>query len=523
MTFNFTCIRFFKWILIVFFFSLINVVIDSIAHNIPLNDIIKSSHFYYTSLAIGIIISIGSILYWRDRDKKQQSINQYSKNLKALLDVNSSFISTLNLNELMQIIVDQSTKFIKLETGAIYLLKENRLYLASTTPPLPNNFPDEFRRDDLINHPHIQEALSTNQTLYIPDISKAELSESEIKIIKQRQLKTLLYIPLIVEKRPVGVLILGTVTSPRKLLTHEIEMCNAFSGEAALAIENARLFKNSAEYAKRLEIQNAEIQIINTTLNEKNKKIEQINEELIEAKKIAEESDRLKTAFLNNISHEIRTPLNAVVGFANLIADDSNPIDRIKDYSTAILNSSDRLLEVISDVIITSQIHTEQIKTFLSDFDIHRLINMTSERLRILAQNKGICFNIKNNIVPYPLFIHSDISKLEKIIYHITTNAIKFTHKGTVELSFNIKNDKLIFTCTDNGIGVETQYHELIFEPFRQIQIEKSYEYEGNGLGLTITKAYVNLLNGIINFDSKPNKGTNVRIEIPVIHKQTSN
>ena len=500
--------------IIVFTITLLGVSTEDILHNIPLKISLSRLHHYYTPSIVGILATIIYMIYWRSKFKQLQSINQYTSNLKALLDVNSSFVSTLELNKLLQIIIDKSTQFIKLDTGAIYLLEEETLYLGATTPPLPPNIPEELRHDKLINHPHIQESLSGKKPLTLINFSKEELSDSEKIIVEQRNLKSLLFIPLIIENRPVGILILGTTNKERLFTSQEIDMCATFSVEAALAIENARLFKESELTAKLLTVQNREIKKINDELNDRNASIEEINEELTIAKQKAEENDRLKTAFLNNISHEIRTPLNAVVGFANLIADEEIAADKIKIYSKAIIKSSDKLLDVISDVVETSQIHTQQSKVFLSDIEFNREIIKIVNRFSQIANEKGIELNMQ--LEDKTCNVKTDVEKLKRIIYHIIDNAIKFTNKGSVNINCKTVGESFIFTCNDTGVGISSEYQEVIFEPFRQINKTNTTEYGGNGLGLAIVKAYTNLLGGTLTLNSKPDQGTSIQLSLPI-------
>jgi len=238
---------------------------------------------------------------------------------------------------------------------------------------------------------------------------------------------------------------------------------------------------------------------------------------LIKAKEKAEESNRLKTAFLNNISHEIRTPLNAICGFSQLIVNSKNPIEKQKKFADEILKNSDKLVEIITDVIEISQIQSKQIALNKNDFVFGLFITEIKEKFIPIAKNKNLLFFINADIEL--LKIHTDYEKLKKILFHLIDNAIKFTVQGFINLKFELINNNLLFTIKDTGIGIAENMQDLIFEPFRQVETDLSRNFGGNGLGLTLIKAYVELLNGSISMQSEINKGTTFHITIPNILK----
>jgi len=250
------------------------------------------------------------------------------------------------------------------------------------------------------------------------------------------------------------------------------------------------------------------------------KKIEEQKEyeiNLLKAKEKAEENDRLKTAFLQNMSHEVRTPLNAIVGFSQLLAKENHSIKKIERFSEVITASSNKLIEIISDVIEISQIHANLITIINSDFDIVQVINELIHELKSKIGSKEIEFIVASDISNTHHFISSDKIKITKILKHLIDNSIKFTEKGQIILEFNLKSDKIEFIVSDTGIGISKNMQQKIFEPFRQIELGVCRNYGGNGLGLAIAKAYIEMLNGSINLESEPNIGTLVSFSIPAI------
>lgn len=244
--------------------------------------------------------------------------------------------------------------------------------------------------------------------------------------------------------------------------------------------------------------------------------LKNIEHELIQAKNQAEESDRLKTAFLQNMSHEVRTPLNAIVGFSKLISHSIQSNERLAKFSELISKSSEKLIGIITDVIEVSQIQSSSAKPQLIDFDFISFLHSITNEFKIIAIEKDIEFKTKLNIPYQEYIIKTDKEKLKRILFHLIDNAIKFTQKGEVIIVCEISPDNIKFTISDTGIGISEEMQKLIFEPFRQVEIGLARNYGGNGLGLSIVKAYTELLGGSISLKSEVNSGTSFYITIPL-------
>lgn len=236
-------------------------------------------------------------------------------------------------------------------------------------------------------------------------------------------------------------------------------------------------------------------------------------DQLKTAKERAEESDRLKSAFLQNMSHEVRTPLNAIVGFAQVIATADNPADKQQKFADIITQSSNKLLEIITDVIEISRVHAQQITSKITNFDFSLLLAELQNKFSKTADEKKLLFSINSNFEQ--LKINSDYEKIKKVIFHLVDNAIKFTFEGSITIQCKFHQNKLDILIADTGIGISPQMQALIFEPFRQIETGIRRNFGGNGLGLAIAKAYIELLNGTINLQSELNKGTTFQVTIP--------
>lgn len=243
--------------------------------------------------------------------------------------------------------------------------------------------------------------------------------------------------------------------------------------------------------------------------------VEMMNE-LDSARARAVESDKLKTAFLQNISHEVRTPLNSIVGFSELITEPGQSLQKIKSFSRIISANSNRLISIISDVIEISEIHSGLAQCIFSKFDLISLFRRISDSFREITQLKGIEMNVVISISENESMILSDKGKMEKIFSHLIDNAVKFTQRGSVTVNLGIQNGILIFEISDTGIGIAEKEQKIIFDPFRQLETGMSRSYGGTGLGLTIVKAYTDILKGSISLNSELGKGTSVKLTLPV-------
>lgn len=238
---------------------------------------------------------------------------------------------------------------------------------------------------------------------------------------------------------------------------------------------------------------------------------EKLLEELKIAKAKSEESDRLKSNFLANMSHEIRTPLNAIMGFSSLLGDDDITNEERKMFSQIINDKGNELLRLIEDILDISKLDANQIsivKTIVSIPNIFEELKRTYQTILEKNPSKNIKL-IFNKPEPADLNIMTDAMRLRQILDNLINNAIKFTEQGKVEVSCRLKNDKVLFSVSDTGIGIAKENYEIIFERFRQAEVDFARRrFGGVGLGLPIVKGLVELLGGEIWFESELGKGS---------------
>jgi PAS domain S-box-containing protein len=224
--------------------------------------------------------------------------------------------------------------------------------------------------------------------------------------------------------------------------------------------------------------------------------------ELIEAKEKAEKSDKLKTAFLANLSHEIRTPMNGILGFTELLKEPFLTGELQKQYIGIIEKSGLRMLNIINDIISISKIETGESEINVTEININDLINIACDTFRTEAELKNLELTFTTFLDGRDAVINTDRVKVTAIVDNLIKNAIKFTEKGLIDIGYKKKENFLEFFVKDTGIGVSDDLKEIIFERFRQGSESLSRNYEGAGLGLSISKGYVEMLGGKIRVES---------------------
>jgi PAS domain S-box-containing protein len=240
-----------------------------------------------------------------------------------------------------------------------------------------------------------------------------------------------------------------------------------------------------------------------------------IIDELIIAKEKAEESDQLKTAFLHNVSHEIRTPLNAIVGFSAILTDPMLANDKRQHFCDIVVNSSNQLLSIITDIINISTIEAGQEKLNLKNINVNSKCNLIYEQFVQRTKNKNISFRYYTPLADSEAIIMLDETKFMQVLTNLLDNAFKFITEGYVIYGYNLKNDFLEFYVEDTGIGIHPDMHQEIFKRFRQVEVSVTRQYGGSGLGLSISKAYVELQGGKIWLKSELGKGSVFYFTVP--------
>ncbi len=247
----------------------------------------------------------------------------------------------------------------------------------------------------------------------------------------------------------------------------------------------------------------------------------QLEHELIKAKDKAEESDKLKTAFLANMSHEIRTPMNGILGFAEMLNDDTLSRANRKKYLNIINSNGKMLINLIDDIIDFAKIDSDQVNILEDDFSLNGLLDQVQSTFltRSMKRDKSkVRIIIKKPFPDEKSFIRSDPTRLRQVLTNLVGNAIKFTHNGFIEFGYNLAEGRMLqFYVKDTGIGIESDKLQLIFERFMQADSSPSRKYGGSGLGLAISKGLVELLGGKMWAESVVGEGSTFYFTIPFV------
>ncbi len=292
---------------------------------------------------------------------------------------------------------------------------------------------------------------------------------------------------------------------------------NMWSGEMCNKKKNGELFWELASISPMVN-ENGEIThfiAVKEDITDRKKK----DEELFHALEKAQESDRLKSAFLANMSHEIRTPMNGILGFAELLKEPDLTGEQQLDYIEIIEKSGARMLNIINDIVDISKIESGQMKVLLKKTNVNEQLDFIYKLFNKEVEQKGLHLSLKKSVLPSDLFIVTDREKLYAILANLVKNAIKYTQNGSIEFGCQaletLHATSLQFYVKDTGIGIAKDRQEDIFKRFIQADISDKMARQGAGLGLAISKAYVEMLGGKIWIESENGRGSTFYFTLP--------
>ncbi len=239
------------------------------------------------------------------------------------------------------------------------------------------------------------------------------------------------------------------------------------------------------------------------------------NEKLEFALEQSRAQEKLKSAFLQNISHEIRTPMNGILGFSNLIESSELTNEELKEYTKYIVSSSNKLLDVVNDILYLSTIESGQVELKETELNLNVLMDHLHKGFEERASEKQLEFTWDSQFADEDSWIIIDEMKLRQVLWNLVVNGIKFTSSGFVKFGYRLKDKHLVFFVKDSGIGIDESMRSNIFKPFHQVDSSTQRKFEGIGLGLSICKGYVKNLGGKIWFNSELKKGTSIFFTIP--------
>ncbi|KAF0131219.1 MAG: putative multi-sensor hybrid histidine kinase [Bacteroidetes bacterium] len=429
----------------------------------------------------------GASFYGRDITEKTTAEKQlkYQADLrKILVELSTDFIN-LPLNELETGLLKSLARigdFVGADRAYIfeYDYKEkvgiySKEWCGIGIEPFINVYP-------IIPFEEFMEQLEAHQRGEYVQIESTELLQPGPlqELLKSQDIKSLLTIPLNGSDQCLGFIGFDSVKQAKRFDSYELQLLEVY----------AQLIVNVNERLKN-------------------------EQQLLNAKEKAVAADKLKTAFLQNMSHEIRTPMNGILGFVDLLKEPNLSHAEKNRYIGIVEKSGRRLLNTINDIIEISKIEAGEEKLRIADVNSEDILHYFKEFFAHQAHERNVKLILAQHLTSYEAIIETDKHKLEAIISNLLNNALKFTLKGQITFGNYLENDRLVFFVNDTGVGIPADRCEAIFERFVQADLNITRAHEGSGLGLSIVKAYVEMLNGHIWVESKVGEGSVFRFSIP--------
>lgn len=263
---------------------------------------------------------------------------------------------------------------------------------------------------------------------------------------------------------------------------------------------------------------NEEYLVQNEELQQSLTNIQIINQKLEIAKQKAEQSDRLKSAFLANISHEIRTPMNGIIGFSDMLTIPNLSEDKRKYFAGLVSDNSRQLLTIVNDILDISRIETGNVVVAPEKINISQIVTDVVQFWQPQIAQKGLALYFEPELSFDDSWIVSDKTRMIQILNNLLSNALKFTNKGFISVKCGKEGEEFIFSVEDSGIGIAQSSFTEVFEAFRQVEIGTTRQYGGTGLGLAISKRLVELLGGKMWLESTVDQGSCFYFSLPLNH-----
>src|SRR6185369_9762582 len=393
--------------------------------------------------------------------------------LTALGEVGRAISSTLELETVLKTIVQRAVQLTGLDGGSIYEYDEsNEVFRLQAADNQADELLEAVRSVPIRKGDGtVGRVAITLEAAQVPDILEKSYESTRKDILVRAGYRAVLTVPLLHEERIIGALSV-TRKTPGPFADEIVELLKTFGTQSAMAIQNARLFREIEEKGKQLE-----------------------------------EASKHKSHFLASMSHELRTPLNAILGFNEMILGDvygEVPAD-MKEPLTDIQSSGKHLLRLINNVLDLAKIEAGRMELALADYSVQDTVESVRSTLRPLAAEKGVEL-VATVPADIPL-AYGDPGRITQCLMNLAGNALKFTKVGKVEIRVSESGRKLSYCVADTGVGIPPDKMDGLFTEFKQTDATVASEYGGTGLGLSISKKFVEMHGGRIWAESAPGRG----------------
>ena len=428
------------------------------------------------------VIAIENVRLFNELDTRTQELTRSIEELRALGEVGQAISSTLDLQAVLSMIVARATQLTGVDAGVIYEYDNQREVFE---PRATDRLEEEIVRMLVATHVHKGQGV-TGRLAEVPEpiqVTDVRDLTEQIPIrdaFVRAGYRALLAVPLVREDRLIGGLIVVRKT-PGAFASETVDLLRTFATQSALAIQNARLFREIAHKSRQLEV-----------------------------------ASQHKSEFLANMSHELRTPLNAIIGFSEVLSERmfGELNEKQEEYLKDIHASGTHLLSLINDILDLSKIEAGRMELELSDFDLPTALDNALTLVRERAGRRAIALHL--SIDERLSEVRADERKVRQVVLNLLSNAIKFTPEGSrIEVAAVLKDGSVDVSVSDTGVGIAPEDQEAIFEEFRQVGTAEK-KAEGTGLGLTLCRKFVELHGGRIWVKSEVGIGSTFTFSLPL-------
>ena len=450
------------------------------------------------------------------RSRRSSGVLDFATVMKASQALSGEIVLSSLLTKLMQIVMENAGA----EIGYLILNKAKNMLIEASGRvdkdeiKVQQSIPVDTSHElpiSIINY-----VCRTQENVMLDDASREGVFTTDTYIINQKP-KSILCTPIVYQSKVIGILYLENNLTTGAFTAERLEVLQLLSSQAAISIENARLYNDLEEANAHLKHSHEQLEEYSRTLETKVKertlalqaKNLQLKQEIHDRKRAerkAEAANRAKSEFLANMSHELRTPLNGILGYAQIFKKNKTLTEQQKHGIDIIHHCGEHLLTLINDILDLSKIEARKMELYPKEFHFPEFLNAIVEICRIRAEQKGISLTYKA-LSPLPKAIQADEKRLRQVLMNLLSNAVKFTEKGSITFKVGYQEGKLRFQVEDTGVGIAPEQLEEIFLPFQQVG-EESRKTEGTGLGLAISRQLVQMMGGELKVKSTLGQGS---------------
>lgn len=405
-------------------------------------------------------------------------------NISTIQATTADLSAALTLDGVINTLLAHITSAVIADTASVFLIEGDRLLRAGVYPSSSNNSPSVGDSIALSNFPLTQQVIETRQPLAITT-EDPRLQEHAREAFKISGIAANATIPIVGSEDVIGTVSVNRSAPALNFSDEELNLMTTLANQAAVSIQNARLYEEQRETAEQLR-----------------------------------ELDQLKSQFLANMSHELRTPLNSIIGFSRVIMKgiDGPVTEQQSQDLSAIYNAGQHLLNMINDILDISKIEAGKMELAFENIDLHQIIDSVMSTARGLVKNSPV--KLITHIADDLPIINADPTRIRQILLNLLSNAAKFTDEGSITVSAQNHigengQPEILVSVRDTGVGIAPEDQHNLFEPFTQVDGSATRKTGGTGLGLSITRLLVDLHGGHIGVTSEVGKGSNFFFTIP--------